>query len=56
MMPSVHRLATAETIPSFELLLQKFYIEIMPVRTRFFPSTLSCTEIQVHQAVIIVVD
>jgi len=29
MMPNVHRLATAETIPSFELLLQKSYIEIM---------------------------
>jgi len=29
MMPSVHRLAKAETVPSFELLLQKLYIEIM---------------------------
>jgi len=40
---SVHRLATAETIPSFELLLQKLYIdydENLPGRIRFF-STLS---------------
>ena len=29
MMPSVHRLAEAEAVPSFELLLQNLYIEIM---------------------------
>jgi len=29
MMPSVHRLAKAETAPSFELFLQNLYVEIM---------------------------